>query len=331
MNRLDAAHTLLPKTWGPTKAAATAFAPVNIALVKYWGKRNEELHLPVTDSFSVALTAGSTTTVCQASKKDTVFLNGQCVDESSSFFKRASEFCNLVRPSPSFFFHISTINDVPTAAGLASSASGFAALTLACNDFFGWNAPKEKLSCLARLGSGSACRSIFPGFVTWQRGEAIDGADSYALPWNKWWPDLQFGVFLLSTHEKPISSRKAMRTTVETSPLYAAWPSQVQKDIQEVRAAISEQDIERFGTTVERNALTMHATMLTSSPPICFWLPQTVSCLHEIWEARRHGVPIYCTIDAGPNVKVFFPQSSAESIQKLFPNLHRIQLLSPIE
>lgn len=325
--RLSAARHFLPSSYDAVKEQSSAFAPVNIALVKYWGKKDEELHIPITDSLSVALNVGSTTTIRRSIGKDEIFLNGSRVEEGSPFWKRATEFLHLFRPQPSFYFCIETINDVPTAAGLASSASGFAALTIALNDFFGWNLSPQQLSCLARLGSGSACRSLFSGFVVWQKGK--DANDSYAVPWNNWWPELRFGLLVVSQKEKAISSREAMKNTVLSSPLYAVWPDQVAKDIHEVQHAIEQRDMDHFGSTVERNALIMHATMFAASPPICFWLPETVAYLQKVWEARRQKISVYATIDAGPNVKLLYPASAEAQVHNAFPTLQPVALLPP--
>jgi diphosphomevalonate decarboxylase len=324
--RKEIVASLLPSDSHTIDDPATAFAPVNIALVKYWGKRDEALHLPVTDSFSVALSVGTTTTISKGDHQDIVELNGARVPNSSPFFQRLSQFLDLFRPSPSFRFHVVTHNDIPTAAGLASSSSGFAALCLALNHFFQWNLPPESLSCLARLGSGSACRSIYPGFVLWQKGSRDDGKDSYAIPSPFSWPDLRFGILMASSSEKPISSSHAMKLTRETSPLYSLWPQVVEHDLKELLESLETKEFSRFGTALERNALTMHATMHTSTPPICYWLEETVRYLHTVWDARAQNIPVYATMDAGPNVKIFFLASDEIQVRALFPQMIEVPL-----
>ena len=327
IDRKSAAAILLPLSWSPVVESATASAPVNIALAKYWGKRDEELHLPVTDSFSVALDHHTTTTVRQAIASDEVTLNSIPLPTDSPFYIRCVKFLDLARPSPSFFFSIATTNTVPTAAGLASSASGFAALTLALNTFFGWNLNRQKLSCLARLGSGSACRSVYTGFVRWQKGSSPDGSDSYAIPYDDWWPELNLAILMLSPQEKPISSRQAMRLTVETSPVYALWPEQVVKDTIAIMTGIRERNFPAFGQAVERNALMMHATMFTSTPPVCYWLEKTISSMNMVWQARKQGVELYFTMDAGPNIKLLYLQQDAQSVLSYFPQARAVTLL----
>jgi diphosphomevalonate decarboxylase len=300
---------------------------VNIALAKYWGKSNEELHIPVTDSFSVALNLHTATTVRQALAFDEVTLNSSPLPSDSAFYTRCVQFLDLFRPSPRFAFSITTTNNVPTAAGLASSASGFAALTLALNAFFGWNLERQHLSCLARLGSGSACRSVYSGFVRWQKGSFPDGRDSYAIPFDDWWSDLGLAILTLSSKEKPISSREAMRLSVQTSPVYALWPAQVRNDMVAITTAIHERNFQAFGQAVEKNALMMHATMLTSTPPVCYWLEETVASMNVIFQARKRGVEVYFTMDAGPNIKLLFLKHDAQSVLELFPKARLVDLL----
>jgi len=318
---------ILPPHYSPLSERATAFAPVNFALAKYWGKRNEELFLPVTDSFSVAVDAGTTTTVSQAQERDIILLNGNEVGEDQPFHSRLSAFLDLFRPSPLFFFSISTINTIPTAAGLASSASGFAALVLALNSFFGWNCTLEQLSVLARLGSGSASRSIYSGFVHWKKGEREDGMDSFAVPYKGWWEDLRFGIYMVSNEKKIIDSRTAMKRTVATSPLYSLWPENVKTTIDQIKEGLRLKDFSLFGSAVEQNALTMHATMFTSTPPICYWHKDSLETMKRIWKTREEGVNLYFTMDAGPNLKFLFLKSSEKEVIRLFPELSCLSLI----
>ena len=224
-----------------------------------------------------------------------------------------------MRPFPSFAFSVETRNGVPTAAGLASSASGFAALALALDGFFGWGLTREQCSILARLGSGSACRSVYSGFVRWQRGERNDGSDSYAVPLDASWPELCLSVLLLSSEEKPVSSSEAMRRTVASSPEYALWPERVAKDMEAVLSSLHHHDFLTFGEAVERNALAMHSSMQASTPPVCYWTHKTRQGIESIQKARKEGVEVYFTMDAGPNIKLLFLRHEKPRIEKLFP------------
>jgi len=208
------------------KGKATAYAPTNIALCKYWGKRDLELNLPVTSSLSVALAGkGSKTTIeIHPPPTDLIILNNQQLSNQTSFVKRLQTYLDLFRPTQHTHFKITIDCNIPIAAGLASSACGFASMILALNNLFDWQLTTTELSLLARLGSGSACRSLWHGFVLWQRGELDNGMDSVAKPLDQQWPELRIGLLLVNQHKKSISSRDAMLQTVNTSPLYATWP-----------------------------------------------------------------------------------------------------------
>jgi diphosphomevalonate decarboxylase len=306
----------------PAVETAQAYAPANIALAKYWGKRNEIINLPFTSSLSISLgDYGATTTVKQHATHDHYTLNGAEQDQSTEFSQRIMQFLNLFRPSKDFHFKIETISTVPIAAGVASSAAGFAALTLALNQFFAWNLNPQQLSILARLGSGSATRSLWQGFVQWHAGIAEDGMDSYGEPLDYQWPELRIGLLLLSTAKKPISSREAMQRTVRTSPFYNRWPQQVAHAVVSLRKAIQNKDFNCLGKTTEENALAMHATMLTAQPTVCYWLPETLATMQKIWQLRESGMPVYFTQDAGPNLKLLFLAEHRAELQKIFPEL----------
>ena len=323
LKKADVVRLLLGDRLGrmPVKFCATAFAPANIALCKYWGKRNEELNLPITSSLSISLgTLGTTTRVCLAgSPADEVVLNDAPLPTRGKFAKALSTYLDLFRPSPTVFFRVETRNTVPTAAGMASSASGFAALVLALNELFGWKLENRHLSILARLGSGSACRSVLKGFVEWDAGADEDGMDSHASQVNGSWPSLRVGVLKLSEAEKDISSRQAMKRTRRTSALYEAWPVKVAHDLSILKEAIDARDFDLLGRTSESNALAMHATGLAAWPPVLFWLPESVGTMHRIWDLREKGLPLYFTMDAGPNVKLLFQAEHETAVRDAFP------------
>jgi diphosphomevalonate decarboxylase len=152
-------------------AGGYAFAPSNIALCKYWGKRDEELNLPVTASLSISLgRLGSTTKLSLRPDSDVVRLDKKELAPDSPFARRIGAFLDLFRRDAGMYFEVEAVNTIPTAAGFASSASGFAALVTALDELFGWELDKRELSILARLGSGSACRSLHHGFVEWRAG-----------------------------------------------------------------------------------------------------------------------------------------------------------------
>jgi diphosphomevalonate decarboxylase len=313
VRRILAGRTTEPRDDG------AAFAPSNIALCKYWGKRDEELNLPVTASLSLSMgNLGSRVRITKAEHPDVVWLNGRRLARESSFARRVSAFLDLFRPSRGMAFKVIAENTVPTAAGFASSASGFAALTMALDDLFGWNLGSRELSILARLGSGSACRSVYDGFVEWRRGTRRDGMDSHAVPMNAAWPDLRMGLLVITEKEKATGSRAAMKQTVATCALYAGWPGTVQRDLATIKRAIRRRDFPMLGRTAEGNALAMHATMIATRPPVLYWLPESVAAMRRVWELRASGRQVYFTMDAGPNLKLIFRAKDTAAVKKAF-------------
>lgn len=321
----DIVKLLVPDTKELTQQTARSYAPSNIALIKYWGKRCPELLLPVTSSLSICLPCGTHTQV-SASSKDEFFLAGTKLTNDHVFSKRMSSYLDLFRTPFCPYFRIETSNDLPTSAGLATSASGFCCLILALNELFGWNLSKKKLSILARLGSGSACRSVDTGFVEWHKGTSSDGLDSFAEKFPYSFSDLQVGILPISTEQKPIDSRLAMKITQETSPLYQAWPKVVENDLFSLKKAIIEKNFIDFGTILEHNSQTMHATMISSLPSILYWKKETVDAMHRIWQLRKDNCFVYFSMDAGPNMKLFFLKKDQNICLKEFPNL---QILTP--
>ncbi len=300
--------------------AATAFAPANIALVKYWGKREARLNLPRTGSLSLSLGTLGTTTSVEPAAQDSLALGGEPVDPASGFAKRLWAFVDEAAPGRPPLA-VATENTIPTAAGLASSASGFAALVLALDRAFGWRLPRAALSVLARQGSGSACRSLWRGFVAWRAGTRDDGLDSHGEPLEARWPELRIGLLLADTGPKAVGSREAMNHTVATSPLYAAWPAAVEGHLREIRSAIAAQDVHHLGRVAEASALTMHATMLAADPAVVYWRPESVRLIHEVRRLREDGLPVYLTMDAGPNLKLLYEAASEPAVQSAFPGL----------
>ena len=325
MSAREIIQSILPKTSAITEQA-TAFAPTNIALIKYWGKRHNELNLPVTDSLSLTIAPlGCQTTVNMLNKKtaseDELFINGQKKATTTPAYQRLKTFLDIIRPNNDYYYQIKSKSDVPIAAGIASSACGFAALSKALNQHHQWNLNKSKLSVLARLGSGSACRSLWNGFVQWQQGERTDGLDSHGVALNIPWPELNFGLWISSNHPKPIGSREGMRITQATSPLYKQWPDRVKTDMQQAHKAIASKNFELLGQTLEDNAIAMHECMLKAQPSVNYCMPSTIKHRQAIINARKAGLSIYFSQDAGPNLKCFFRSKDIEKIQQQFPEL----------
>jgi len=314
--------------WQPQREKGLAFAPTNIALCKYWGKRDEELNLPMTSSLSVALPEkGSMTHLSLHNKnEDVVVLNGEALSPDSQFVKRIKAYLDLFRQENTWHLLIDIQLNIPVAAGVASSACGFASLISALNDMFVWQLSMRDLSLLARLGSGSAARSLWTGFVEWHAGVQSDGMDSYAEPLKMEWSDLYMGILLVTREEKSISSREAMQRTIDSSVLYANWPRKVARDMVIFRQALQAKNFSLLAGTAESNALTMHATMLSCWPPICYFMPETIAAMQRVWQLRRDGLELYFTQDAGPNLKLIFTGKNKDKVVEAFPDLDVVKL-----
>ena len=294
---------------------ATASANTNIALIKYWGKADESLTIPATSSLSLTLGGTRTTTTVSfdggTGDEDAVTING--APPGGTTRERVIRFLDLVRSRVGMTIRASVTSSstVPLAAGLASSAAGFAALAAAATRAVGMCLDERALSRLARRGSGSATRSVFGGLVLWNAG--IDDETSYAEPVNCDL-DLAMVVVVVSAGRKTISSTQAMRHTMHTSPLYPAWVEASREDLRGALEAVRTRDLPRLGEVVEANALGMHATMIASRPSVVYWLPETLDVVHTLRIMRDEGFPVWATIDAGPNVKVLTAGKDADRV-----------------
>jgi len=331
LTKEDIINSILPldQRYHNTKDKGIGKAPINIALSKYWGKRDKVLNLPYNSSLSIALPFYSTTTISITQDKDHIFLNGKETPSGSSFAKRTTGFLNLFRKDDKMFFRVETKNDLPTASGFASSASGLAALVFALNDLFNWQLESKQLSILARLGSGSAARSIHSGFVEWSSGSREDGFDSYGLRLQiKDWNDLRIGVIVVSDEQKEVSSRDGMSLAVSTSPFYKAWVNKASQDTDLIKKYIAVSDIDNLGKIMESNALAMHATAITSSPALIYWSPETISIMHKVWQLRdQYSISVYFTMDAGASPFLMFEEKDQAIIEKTFP---KIKIVEPL-
>lgn len=300
---------------------ATAKAHTNIALIKYWGKRNDALILPTNNSLSVTLDGFYTQTTVEFDKQlaqDDFILDGEKV--TGEAFKRVTEYLDLIRDygdMKGLYARVNSTNAVPTAAGFASSASGFAALAAAATKAANLNVSDVELSKLTRQGSGSACRSIYGGFVEWEKGDKEDGTDSYAkeiAPQAHW--DIRVAAVVLNETEKDISSREGMKRTVDTSEFYGGWLSGIPADLTEIKAGIQARDFTRVGAVAEANCLKMHATTLGAKPPFTYWTDATMRVMQTVQNLRKKDVSAYFTIDAGPNVKVLYQPKDEAEVEK---------------
>ncbi|MEQ1503060.1 MAG: diphosphomevalonate decarboxylase [Myxococcota bacterium] len=291
-----------------------AVAHPNIALVKYWGKRDARLNLPAVPSLSLTLGGWSTrTAVTWGGDRDVVVINGREVDDP-----KVRRVLDGVVPGRGPC-RVESTNDFPTGAGLASSASGFAALVVAAA---GGALDDATLSALARRGSGSACRSVFGGFVEWPLGVRDDGLDSVGVPIapvDHW--DVRMVVAVVSEGPKAVSSTDGMNRTQATSPFWAAWEALGPPLVDEARAAVLARDLERLGIAMERSTFAMHATMHAATPPLLYWQPATVALIHAVHALRRSGVGAWTTMDAGPQVKVLCLPGDVDAVTRAIDGL----------
>lgn len=287
----------------------------NIALVKYWGKADPALNTPAVGSISITLDRLWTDTEVRFDAglaTDRFVLDGA---ERADQLARVSACLDLVRARTGVDLkaEVTSGNNFPTGAGLASSASGFAALVGAAAAALEQTWSGRELSILARRGSGSAARSIFGGFVEMHRGEAADGNDSFAEPLAAAadWPLTVF-VAITAAGEKAVGSGPGMTRSAASSAYYAEWVASHPPDLDAARAAIAERDFAALARVSESSCLKMHAAAMSTQPPLIYWNGATLDCLHALRTLAADGCPVFFTIDAGPQVKaVCLPEAAA--------------------
>ncbi|MBI5332123.1 MAG: diphosphomevalonate decarboxylase [Candidatus Aenigmarchaeota archaeon] len=302
---------------------STAIANANIALTKYWGKREDKLILPHQSSVSVTLHGLTATTTVEFDKKysqDVFLLNGQ--EQSGEELERVVDILNILRQRAGSALHtkVMSTNNFPTVAGFASSAAGAAALALAASKAIGLSLDEIELSILARQNSGSGTRSVSGGFVQWLRGEKNDGSDSYGIQLanEKHWPEFRILACITTRQAKKIKSRAGMKQSVANCPYYSAWKESANKDSDEMKKLILKKDFTALGQLAEHNCLKMHAVMMATTPSIIYWNEKTVQLMHAIIEWREQGLECYFTMDGGPQVKIIcLAKDVAEIIKRV--------------
>lgn len=305
---------------------ATACAHPNIALIKYWGDRDNDLRLPANGSISMNLAGLETITTVRFGAEmpeDQLTLNGE--PQTAAQSTRVSRHLDHIRrlASTSARAQVVSKNNFPMGTGIASSASAFAALTVAACAALDLHPDEAGLSALARLGSGSACRSIPGGYVEWRPG--ADHQTSYAesiAPADHW--QLVDLVAVVSQEHKAVGSTSGHRLA-GTSPLQAARIADTPRRLDLCRVAIRQRDFEALADVIEQDALMMHAVMLTSSPTLIYWLPATLRIIRAIRDWRAAGTPVAFTIDAGPNVHVITTAANRDRLNGLLGELEGVQ------
>ncbi|AXR43448.1 diphosphomevalonate decarboxylase [Pediococcus pentosaceus] len=297
-----------------------ARAHTNIALLKYWGKINSDLILPANDSISLTLDKFYTDTEVTFSDEYTsnlFYLNHQLIDVKK--MQRINRVLEAVKSEFGYqgFAKIESKNHVPTAAGLASSASGMAALAGAAVSALGSHTDLTNLSRLARLGSGSASRSVFGGIVHWHRG--YDHQSSFAEQIvSEDQIDLNMVTIVIDRRQKKVKSTLGMQHTASTSPFYPAWVEATNQAIPEMISAVQNNDFTKIGELAEHSAAMMHATTLSSKPAFTYFAPETIQAIKLVEQLRESGIECYYTIDAGPNVKVLCQSKNITRVKRFF-------------
>lgn len=284
-----------------SKNLVTAKVHANIAIIKYWGKKNEHLKIPFNSSISFTLDKFYTKTCIikdQSLSKDIFYLNNELQSDKET--KKISKILDYFRSKDEYVIVKST-NSMPTAAGLSSSSSGLAALVVAANYTFNTKKSDSELSYLARLGSGSASRSLFGPLAIWKTSDIDQEAISYPLACDL---DLSMIILVLSGKKKEVLSRDGMRHCVETSTLFDTWVKQANEDALTMQKYIKEKDFTNIGKLMEKNTLLMHETTKYANPPFTYLTEETFEAIKFVEKIREEGVEAYFTMDAGPNVKI---------------------------
>jgi diphosphomevalonate decarboxylase len=281
----------------------TARAPANIAFIKYWGKADEELRLPLNSSISMNLSEAYTVTTVE-------FISDRTRDEielhdgefSEQEIERIVKSLNFIRNRArvKYFARVATKNTFPKGTGAAASASGFAALAVAAFGALGIELSEKEVSIFARLGSGSACRSIPDGFVEWEKGKNSDTSYAYSLHSHNYW-NLRDILTIVNYDMKKVSTTEGQKG-VKTSPFWQDRVRRVPEKIEKIKVALQEKDFQRLGELIEEDCLDMHHVMQTQNPPLVYWNDVTRTIMETVVNWRKKGLSVYFTIDAGPNI-----------------------------
>ncbi|MCA9581704.1 MAG: diphosphomevalonate decarboxylase [Myxococcales bacterium] len=303
-----------------TTHRATATANTNIAIAKYWGKCDTKLNLPAVPSISLTLDGLSTTTTVTFDDrfpKDTFTLDGTV--RSGRERERVIALLDGVRRKVGFLMRaeVTSENRIPTASGLASSASGFAALAAAATHAAGLRPSARELSRIARRASASAARSVFGGFVELPAGtRGDDRLAAKALSVGDPWP-LRMVIAMTTHAEKAVGSTEGMERSRRTSPLYQAWVEQAPALTRRIRIALRRKDLETLGLAMEQSTMAFHGCALSARPSILYWNPATLAILEAVRDLRdRRGILAFATMDAGPHVKVLCEAKDAPRIKR---------------
>jgi diphosphomevalonate decarboxylase len=320
----------VPPRSSASQFRATAEAGANIALTKYWGNADPDLRIPANDSVSITLDRARTVTTVTFQpdlSEDQVTVDGRPLAGPAR--ERVSRHLDLLRERAGVPWRAQVVsrNNFPAGAGIAASASGFAALTLAGAAALGLDLSPRDLSILARRGSGSAARSVFGGFVLLHTGARDEDALAEPLYGPDWW-EIRDLIVVVSRAEKAVPSSEGHHLA-PTSALHPARLARVAELNRQLLDALARRDFTALGQAAEEDALLMHAVMMTSRPSLIYWLPETLAVMHRVQVWRREGIEAYFTIDAGPNVHVLTLPSYADRLQADLRTLPGVQDVIP--
>ncbi len=294
---------------------ATAVAPSNIAFIKYWGKSDENLRIPTNGSISINLSDLLTTTTVEFSndfEKDDVIIDGNKKENERN---RVLVHLDRIREMAQIKVNAKVVshNNFPSSTGLSSSASGFAALTVAASKAGGLNLKEKELSILARLASGSACRSIPSGFVEWIAGNSDDTSYAVSIFPSSWW-DIADIVTIISTGKKEVSTTDGQKLAF-SSPFFDSRLERIGKKLADIKEYIQQKNFIKFGELIEIEALEMHSVMLTSNPPLIYWHPETLMLVKTVQTWRKEGIPVYFTLNTGQDMHLICEKKNIEKVQ----------------
>jgi len=290
---------------------ATSQAQPNIALIKYWGKREARQNLPEVGSLSLTLDTLWTRMAVEFDERpgeDRLLVNGA---PAASMLPRISACLDEIAGEGRAAAAVTSECNFPIAAGLASSAAAFAALVMAASKANGRSLEAATLARLAGRASGSAARSMYPGIVELEAGARDIALRTLAGPDD--WP-LSVTVAITATHAKAVSSGTAMTISKQTSPFYASWVARQGDDLAVARRAVLERDFAALAGVAEHNCLKMHSVMWTSRPAIVYWSAATIACMQTVRALQDDGVPVFFTIDAGPQLKAVSLPEAADTV-----------------
>jgi diphosphomevalonate decarboxylase len=299
------------------RSTAKAAAHPNIAFIKYWGNQNHELRIPANGSLSMNLEGLDTKTTVSFDTdldQDQLVLNGEPVgnealDRVSSLLDRVRELGEIKTKA-----HVLSENNFPTGTGIASSASAFAALTLASVTALGLCLSEKELSQLARTGSGSASRSIPGGFVEWRAGTDHDSSFAETIAPQEHWDLVDFIVLVSKEHKKTGSSQG--HRIADSSPLQKVRVADAKRRLDICRQALLEKNFQDFAEIVELDSNMMHSVMMTSDPPLYYWQPATLEIMAAVQSWRSEGLQVCFTIDAGPNLHLICPAEASQAVKR---------------